>query len=147
MLNCIQPKTPPFPLDNFGQSPCLPSHVFWEQIPSPPCRSSDIDGELFKILIICNVGVYRLADDFGAFLAVLLDPFGVFIFGALGLFLLVPIYISLRPGSKMDEQMLMSGRYRAYMLAGFEVTAIHCVVMEPRLRWNSKSARLYQIER
>lgn len=121
--------------------------MFWEQIPSPPCRSSDIDGELFEILIICNVGVYRLADDFGAFLAVLLDPFGVFIFDALELFLLVPIYISVRSGSEMDEQMLMSGRYRAYMLAGFEVTAIHGVVMEARLRWNSKSARLYQIER
>lgn len=115
--------------------------------PFPPFRSSDIDGELFEILIICNVGVYRLTDDFGAPLAVFLDPFGVFMFDALELFLLVLIYISVRPGSEMDEQMLISGRYGAYMLAGFEVTAIHGVVVEPRLRRNSKSARLYPIER
>lgn len=32
------------------------------------------------------------------------------------------------------------------MLAGFEVTAIHGIVMEPRLRWNSESACLHQFE-
>ena len=42
--------------------------------------------------------------------------------------------------------MLIGRRYGAYMLAGFEVTAIHGIVMEPRLRWNSESACLHQFE-
>lgn len=32
------------------------------------------------------------------------------------------------------------------MLAGFEITAIHGIVMETRLRWNFESACLYRID-
>ncbi len=96
-------KRTPLPLDNSAKSllnrPVCP-HTCSESrsLPPPPFRSSDIDGELFEILIVCNVGIYRPTDDFGAFLAVLLDPFGVFIFDALELFLLVLIYISMKLG-------------------------------------------------
>ena len=78
----------------------FPSRV---PIPSRPNASLDFDRERLQVLIVTNVGIDSIPDDFSGFIAVFLTPFLILGFLSLGFLFLGKTEVSygLQPHAEM----------------------------------------------